>query len=263
MKTVSVLSAAILAAALNACAQQTGLAAAPTADAAAPCRASEQQPDVAAPQCDPRTGQVNAHFLDVHQKYLGVARQGKAQLVFLGDSITAGWGWPGYGTEVWVKSFSRYQPANFGVSSDRTQNLLWRIENGELDGLEPKAIVLMIGTNNGADSAQAIAQGIAKIVRTIRAKLPATKILLLGVFPRGSKPDGRFNEQHFKLEVVNAALAKLDDRPFVHFMDIGERFVRGKPAIDPAIQPDFLHLSAAGYQIWADAIADKLAELMK
>src|SRR5260370_4636658 len=114
---------------------------------------------------DPKTGQPNAGFMASHEKFVTIAKEGKAQVVFLGDSITAGWG--GAGKEVWAKSFGQYTPANFGIGGDRTQHVLWRIENGELDGLKPKAAVIMIGTNNTrGDSAESIAKGVTKIVET-------------------------------------------------------------------------------------------------
>ena len=235
---------------------------APATATATPFPLPVQAPDVAAPKMDPKTGERQATFVALHEKFLTVAKEGKAQVVFLGDSITAGWG--GAGKEVWAKAFGAYEPANFGIGGDRTQHVLWRITNGELDGIKPKAAVIMIGTNNvSADSAEAIAKGVTKIVETVRAKLPSTKILLLAVFPRGDKPDGKLGANNAKINQVNAILAKLDDRKNIHFLDIGPKFTQGKDALDKAIMPDFLHLSAGGYQVWADAISAKLQELTK
>ncbi len=240
---------------------QTKPAAAPAPAAPAKPALPPQAPDVAAPKLGP-DGQPNASFIAAHERFVKIAKEGKAQLVFLGDSITAGWA--GNGKEVWAKSFDKYQPANFGIGGDRTQHVLWRIENGELDGIKPKAAVIMIGTNNsGNDSAEGIAKGVTNIVQFIRKKTPGTKILLLAVFPRGSKPDGKLNEQNEKLKKVNATIAKLDDGKNVHYLDIGGNFPVTDGKLDATVMPDFLHLSAKGYQIWADAIAPKLAELMK
>lgn len=220
-----------------------------------------QPPDVAAPKLGP-DGKPNAGFIASHEKFVDIAKEGKAQLVFLGDSITAGWA--GNGKEVWPKAFGQYEPANFGIGGDRTQHVLWRIQNGELDGIKPKACVLMIGTNNsGQDSAEGIAKGVTLIVETIRAKQPQAKILLLAVFPRGSKPDGQLNAQNDKLKQVNAIIAKLDDGKSIFYLDIGGKFPVTDGKLDKTVMPDFLHLSSAGYQIWADAIGPKLAELMK
>ena len=235
----------------------------PAAQAAAPAiKLPPQPPDVAAQKMDPKTGQVNAGFMKSHENFLKIAKEGEAKLVFLGDSITAGWG--GNGKEVWPEAFGKYHPANFGIGGDRTQHVLWRIENGELDGIKPKAFVIMIGTNNtGNDPAEEIAKGVTKIVETCRAKQPQAKILLLAIFPRGNKTDGQLNAQNDKLKQVNAIICKLDDGRHVFFLDIGKKFVPGEGPIDKAIMPDCLHLSAKGYQIWADAIGPKLAELMK
>jgi len=206
-------------------------------------------------------GKVNPGFLSSHQKFVAQAKEGKARLVFLGDSITAGWGGK---KAIWDKAFGAYDPVNFGIGGDRTQHVLWRIENGELEGIKPKACVLMIGTNNsGSDSAEDIAKGITAIVETIRTKQPETKILLLAVFPRGDRPSGKLGAANEKLKQVNAIIAKLDDGKSVFFLDIGGSFPVVDGALSAKAMPDFLHLSESGYQIWADAIGPKLAELMK
>ena len=195
-----------------------------------------------------------------HESFNEISKKGEAQLVFLGDSITAGWA--GNGKEVWAKAFTQYTPANFGIGGDRTQHVLWRIQNGELEIIKPKAVVLMIGTNNsGSDSAEGIAKGVTVIVETIRAKQPQAKILLLAVFPRGEKASP--NPGRDKLKQVNSIIAKLDDGQNVFFLDIGDKFMQPDGSLTKEIMPDFLHLSPAGYQIWADAIGPKLAELMK
>ncbi len=233
-----------------------------TPPAATPFPLPPKPADVAAPKMDAKTGGRQAAFMAAHERFLAIAKAGKAQVVFLGDSITAGWG--GAGKEVWAKAFGAYEPANFGIGGDRTQHVLWRISNGELDGLKPKAVVIMIGTNNVATApAEEIAKGVTKIVETVRAKLPKSKILLLAVFPRGEKPGGNLGAFNEKISQVNAIIAKLDNQKNIHFLDIGQKFTQGKETLDKAIMPDFLHLSSAGYQIWADSMTPKLAELMK
>ena len=234
-----------------------------TAKPAAPAvKLAPQAPDVAAQKFGP-DGKVNPGFVAAHERFVKTAQEGKAQLVFLGDSITAGWGSK---KEIWDRAFGAYQPANFGIGGDRTQHVLWRIQNGELDGIKPKACVLMIGTNNvSTDPAEGIAKGVTAIVETIRAKQPQAKILLLAVFPRGEFPStpAKANTGRDKLKQVNEIIAKLDDGKNIHFLDIGSKFLQPDGSITKAIMPDFLHLSAPGYQIWADAITPKLAELMK
>ena len=230
--------------------------AAATNPAAPAVKLPPQAPAVAAPKMG-NDGKPQPGFVGAHERFVAIAKEGKTDLVFLGDSITAGWGGK---KEIWDKAFGMYRPANFGIGGDRTQHVLWRITNGELDGIKPKAAVLMIGTNNsGSDPADGIAKGVTKIVESIRAKLPDTKILLLAVFPRGEKP----NPQREKLKEVNTTIAKLDDGKSVFYLDIGDKFLQPDGTLTKEVMPDFLHLSTKGYQIWADSIAAKLAELMK
>ena len=228
-----------------------------TATAEAPVKPAVQAPDIAAPKIGP-DGKVNPGFVKSHEKFVSIAQEGMSELVFLGDSITAGWNGK---KEIWDKAFGPYKPANFGIGGDRTQHVLWRITNGELDGIKPKGVVLMIGTNNsGSDSAEGIANGITEIVQTIRTKQPQAKILLLAVFPRGENAS---NPGRDKLKQVNAVISKLDDAKKIFYLDIGDKFLQTDGSLTKEIMPDFLHLSGAGYQIWADAIGPKLAELMK
>jgi len=216
-----------------------------------------QAPDVAAPKMDPKTGEVNVSFSSSHIRFVEIAKKNQSRILFLGDSITAGWGGQ---KEIWNTAFGAYEPANFGIGGDRTQHVLWRITNGELDGFTPKVLVLMIGTNNsGQDSAERIASGVTKIVETIRAKTPDTKVLLLAIFPRGETP----SPTREKLKSVNAQIGKLDDQKSVFFLDIGDKFLGADGTLAKEIMPDFLHLSPKGYQIWADAIAPSLERLMK
>lgn len=219
--------------------------------------APPQAPDVAAPKINP-DGTPQAGFIAAHERFVELAKKGDIGVVFLGDSITAGWGGA---KEVWEKSFSQYKPVNFGIGGDRTQHVLWRIQNGELDGISPKALVLMIGTNNsGADPAEGTANGVKKIVETIRQKCPNTKILLLAIFPRGNVVP---NPGRTKNEAVNAIISKLDDGKHVFYLDIGKSFLKDDGTFKDDISKDYLHFNANGYQIEADAIKAKLAELMK
>ena len=234
------------------------VAPAPAKPATPPVALPPQPPDVATPKMG-ADGMPNASFIKAHESFVAIAKKGETNLLFLGDSITAGWAAK---KAVWEKAFAADKPANFGIGGDRTQHVLWRIQNGELDGLKPKAAVVMIGTNNsGSDPAEGIAKGITKIVETIRTKSPATKILLLAVFPRGEKASP--NPGRDKLKQVNATIAKLDDGKHIFFLDIGAKFLEPDGSLTKEIMPDFLHLSEKGYQIWADAITPKLAELMK
>ncbi len=174
-----------------------------------------------------------------------------AQILFIGDSITQGW--EGEGKEVWQKYFAPFKAINLGIGGDRTQHVLYRLDNGNLEGIQPKAAVVMIGTNNsnGEDNTPAqIADGVRAIVQRLRDRIPGVKILLLAIFPRGEN----FNPQRGKLAQINQVLQKLDDGKQVFFLDIGHRFLTEDGLIPSEIMPDYLHLTPQGYEIWAKAI---------
>jgi len=196
-----------------------------------------------------------------HEGFVTLAQKGGIDLLFLGDSITDGWR-SAAGEEIWKKHFQPMHAANFGIGGDRTQHVLWRIQNGELQGFQPKAAVLMIGTNNlTANTAGQIAEGITAIVQEIHNQQPQTKVLLLAIFPRGEKPTDPFRE---KIKDINRIIAKLDEGgKSVRYLDIGDKFVNKDGVISKEIMPDFLHLSKAGYKIWADAIHGAVGELMR
>ena len=142
---------------------------------------------------------------------------GDYDIEFIGDSITQGW--EGAGKGVWQKFYGDRKCLNFGVGGDRTQHVLWRFEHGQLDGLKPKVAVVMIGTNNsnGSDNTESeILEGVTAIVRQIRERVPETRILLLGIFPRGKT----FSAQRGKVLQVNQALARRDDGNTVRYLDI-------------------------------------------
>jgi lysophospholipase L1-like esterase len=202
-----------------------------------------------------------------HKGFVEIAKKGHIGVVFLGDSITDAWGGEGHGArsngaEVWKERFEPLHAANFGIGGDRTQHVLWRIQNGELDGYHPKAAVLMIGTNNlGANTDEEIAEGIKAVVEEIHKKQPHTKVLLLGIFPRGQQPTDKNRD---RIKNINKMIAKLDDDgKTVKYLDIGGKFVEKDGTISKEIMPDFLHLTKKGYEIWADAIDKPLKELMK
>jgi lysophospholipase L1-like esterase len=203
-----------------------------------------------------------------HEKFLARAKEGGVDVLFLGDSITQGW--EGAGKEAWKKTFEPLKAANFGIGGDRTEDVLWRITEGkELEGIDPKAVVLMIGTNNtGTNSAEEIASGVTAIVKTLRDKEPQAKVLLLGVFPRaGKRPADATKvageELHPKIKEINQRIGKLDDGKHVVYLDIGGEFLDKDGALSKEIMPDFLHLSPKGYAIWAEAVEGKVKELLK
>jgi lysophospholipase L1-like esterase len=202
--------------------------------------------------------QPDQGWLKRHDGFVAIAKKGDIDVLFLGDSITDGWRGKA-GKSVWDKAFGNLKPANFGIGGDRTEHVLWRIKNGELSGITPKVAVLMIGTNNtGSESADQIADGVTAIVKTIRDKSPTTKILLLAVFPRGKVIP---NVGNTKIISINKTIAKLDDGSNVKFLDIGEKFMKDGQ-IPANIMYDYLHLTEAGYQIWADAITPTLTQML-
>ena len=182
---------------------------------------------------------------------------GNINLVFVGDSITDGW--RGGGKAVWQKHFAPYKALNLGISGDRTEHVLWRMKNGELDGYKARLFVIMIGTNNGGDSAPDVAAGVEAIVKEIKEKQPQAKILLLAIFPRSEKPEpGRL-----KNEEVNTLLAKMDDGgKTLKYLDIGDKFLNPDKSMSKDIMGDFLHPSPKGYDIWAKAIDEPVRHML-
>ena len=223
---------------------------------AATSRADEPS---AATRPEPREGA----WSKMHENFLEQARKGDVGVLFLGDSITRGWdnfGDQGPGS-IWDRHYAPRRAANFGIGGDRTQHVLWRVQNGELDGIKPEVVVLMLGTNNvHADTPAEIADGIKAVVATVKAKLPESKILLLAVFPRGRKPDS----VRERLKAVNERIAALDDGgKTVKYLDIGPSFLNPDGTISQDVMPDFLHLTRKGYRIWADAMEPTLWRLME
>jgi len=219
-----------------------------------PAGSSMGPADVAAP----KTGTNGPRFLQMHEKFVKRAQEGNIDLLFLGDSITEGWG---KAPEIWKKEYEPLHVANFGIGGDRTQHVLWRITNGELDGIHPKVVVLMIGTNNSnSDSPKSIASAIEKIVSITREKTGA-KVLLLAVFPRDRKSDQ--NNQMETIHAVNERIAKLDDGKNVRYLDISQKFMGPDGKLDQSLFSDGLHPNVQGYQIWADAMRPLLTEMMQ
>ena len=193
-----------------------------------------------------------------HEAMNARVAQGNVDVVFIGDSITQGW--EGAGKEVWKEFYGERNAVNLGIGGDRTQHVLWRLENGNLKGIEPKLAVVMIGTNNAnSNQPEEIADGIERIVELLKSKTPETEILLLAVFPRGATADDRLRQVNQK---TNAIIAKLADGQQVHFLDIGQQFLAEDGTLSQEIMPDRLHLSEKGYRIWAESIEPKVKELL-
>ena len=195
-----------------------------------------------------------------HEGFVATAQQGNIDLLLHGDSITDWWQQDA-NKPVFDKYFGSLRPADFAVAGDTTQGVLWGLHNGEGQGFQPKAVMLMIGTNNmGANTAPEIAEGVGAVVMELRRDFPAAKILLLAIFPR-SVPGDPIRD---KIADTNRIIAKLDDQQHVFYMDIGAKFLDDKGVFLPdSFRADNLHPQAKGYDIWGQAVSTKLAELMK
>ena len=200
-----------------------------------------------------------------NERVTQAAEKGDAGMLFIGDSITQGW--EGEGKEVWQEFYAKRNAINLGIGGDRTEHVLWRLDNGNLKGLDkpktgaaPKVAVIMIGTNNVGNTEPAdTAAGVEAIVKKVQAGVPGIKVLVLGIFPREEKP-GQAREKNTK---VNQIISKLADDKSVFYMDIGASFTETDGSLSKKVMPDFLHLSKDGYRRWAMAIEAKVTELLK
>ncbi len=205
-----------------------------------------------------------------HENIIKRNAEGNVDLIMIGDSITHGW--ENSGRAIWDKYYAPRNAVNMGFSGDRTQHVLWRLQNGELDGINPKLAVIMIGTNNsnGEDNtSQEIADGIKAICAEIRGRLPETKILILAIFPRGDanqrkdkKHDAPFNLQWAKNNSAGTLASAIADGKNIFYLDINSAFLNKDNVLTREIMPDLLHPREKGYQIWADAMEPAIKKLM-
>lgn len=223
-----------------------------------------QAPAAAAPAADATAPETvkpvpkDGGWMERHNAMNARVKQGDVDLVFIGDSITAGW--EGAGKEVWAKHYGPRKAVNLGIGGDRTQHVLWRLQNGNLEGITPKLAVIMIGTNNSnSNTPEDIAAGVKAIVELIRQKTPETKILLLATFPRGATPEDPKRQVN---EKSNAIVKTYADDQHVFFLDIGDKFLEADGTLSKEIMPDLLHLNPKSYAIWAESIEPTVAKLM-
>ncbi len=201
-----------------------------------------------------------------HAAVLDLQKTLQPEIVLIGDSITHFWGGEpkgraGNGPLAWEKAFAGRRVLNMGFGWDRTQNVLWRLEHGQFDGLAPKCIILNIGTNNltGTKNArtnqpQEVVEAIHLICRKLNAKSPGSRILVMGIFPRGAEPDAALRTP---IKAINELLpAALKDVPQVSFLDIGQKFLNPDGSLIRDLMPDTTHPSDKGYDIWAQALID-------
>jgi lysophospholipase L1-like esterase len=185
-------------------------------------------------------------------------KQGHVDLILIGDSITHGW--ESGGKDVWEKFYAKRNAVNLGIGGDQTQHVLWRLDNGNIDGIKPKLAVLMIGTNNaGSNTPEEIAAGVKAIVEKLRTKLPQTKVLVLAIFPRGADSQDHLRQVN---EKANKIIAKLANGKTVFYLDIGPKFLAADGTLSKDIMPDLLHPNTKGYTIWAEATEPTVAQLM-
>jgi len=202
-----------------------------------------------------------------HLGFVEIARKGDIDLLLHGDSITDWWVQGDANKAMFDKYFGGIKTANFAIAGDTTQGVLWGLKNGEGEGFQPKAIMLMIGTNNtggtnnaGTATAAEVAEGVGAAVQEMRSDFPEAKILLLAIFPRGLPGDSVRD----KIAEINRIISKLDDQRHIFYLDIGPKFLDERGYFLPdAFRPDNLHPAAKGYDIWGAAVKDKLAELMR
>jgi lysophospholipase L1-like esterase len=195
-----------------------------------------------------------------HRGFNTRVAKGNVDLLMIGDSITHGW--EGRGKKVWDEYYAKRNAVNLGIGGDRTQHVLWRLENGNIKDVKPKLAVIMIGTNNSrANSAEQIADGVEAIVNKLRTQLPEMKVLVLAIFPRGANDDDKLRQNNM---AANKLIAKLADDKMIYFLDINSAFLTddAKRTLSKEVMPDLLHPHAKGYGIWAEAMEPKLSELL-
>ncbi len=208
-----------------------------------------------------------------HNAVLERIKQGNVDIIMIGDSITHGW--EKSGKPVWDQYYADRNAVNMGFSGDRTQHVLWRIVNGEVNNIDPKLAVLMIGTNNSNGdeyTSEQIADGVKAIVCQLRTRLPNTKVLILAIFPRGiaeqrkdkaAYKDASYNPQWEKNDKANKLIKKIADNKTIFYLDINKKFLNKKGELPLEIMPDLLHPGQKGYEIWAEAMEPMIKKLLK
>jgi len=200
---------------------------------------------------------TNSDWMKQHEAMNQQAKQGHIDLIYVGDSIVEHFN--NQGKEVWNHYYAGRNVLNLGIGGDRTEHVLWRLDHGNINGIAPKLAIVMIGQNNGGhNTGEEIGEGVTAVVQRLRAKLPATRILLLGIFQRREKP----TPEREVLARANEIASKLADGKNVFYMDINYLFVQPDGSIPKSLMYDFEHPTPLGHRVWAEAIEPKVAELM-
>ena len=203
-------------------------------------------------------------WADRHAASVALMKSRQPEIVMLGDSITHFWGREPVGDrqagiDAWNRLFAGRRVVNLGFGWDRTENVLWRITHGEFERVSPKVVVVMIGTNNiDLNTPDEIAAGIAAICGELHRRSAATRILLLGIFPRGAAPDAT----RAKVDLVNLRIARLEGSHGVTYLDVGKAFLEADGSISKDVMSDFLHPTTKGYALWASAMEPTLTRLV-
>lgn len=218
----------------------------------------------AAPPADQPSPRNDPNSKKGHEQLLEKAKAGRIDLYFLGDSITRRWGGTDYPEflQHWRQNFFGWNAGNFGWGGDTTQNILWRLEHGELDGVNPKVIVLLAGTNNvgknpSADVADAVPKGIHAILSVCQEKAPKATIVLMAIFPRNDSPAA-----NPVIEKINRKIETFADGKRIRFLNINDKLADANGQLFPGMAVDQLHLTLKGYEVWAQALKPVLTELL-
>jgi lysophospholipase L1-like esterase len=215
-------------------------------------------------------------WLERHKSIKRRVQQDEPDLIFIGDSITHRWE-PfrnaENGFEIWKQYYAKRNALNMGFGGDRTQHVLWRMLNGEIDGINPELAVLLVGTNNCNDKdtpPEQIADGIKSVICVLKNKLPDTRILVLGIFPRGSfeqreteNSNAVYNWQWEKIDKINELVSKVSDNKRVYYLNINEEFLNDNGELTRQVMPDLIHLGKKGFKIWAEAMEPTISKLLK
>ncbi len=210
----------------------------------------------------------DANSTIAHQQMVANLKKGRIDVYFCGDSITRRWRATDYPQflENWNKNFYGWNAANYGWGADAIQNILWRMQNGELDGVNPKLIVLLAGTNNVGTFAASdpkianITKGIKALLDTMRAKAPKTTIIVMGILPRNDGPNP--TALVASINKINENIEKMADGKMIRYLNINDKLADKDGKLLEGVTVDRLHLSLKGYQIWADALKPIFTELL-
>lgn len=197
-------------------------------------------------------------FQMMHDEYVKQSKAGKYELVFLGDSIT--FGWTALGKPIWDREFANLNPGNFGVPGDTSAGVLWRVTHGEVKGLNPKAVVILIGTNDlseGIHSSTTI-ENVSTLVSELKKIAPNARIIIVGILPRGTGLQDSYQQE---IQFLNDSFARLDNGADIRYLDISSDLLGADRRFSNEMSPDFLHLSENGYEVWAQRLRPLLKNL--